>query len=310
MEDKKNIIPHILVCYDASPSSYKILSYLKEVFQGVELEITFLQIVSPPSFSQTLQTDIYKKLQQEMLVEEETKKIFLDAENQLREIAEKVKEFIPAKTFYKVFFQYGDIAESIISFSQRNMFDGIVVGRRGLSKILTFVLGSVTYKLINLSPIPVWLIRGNNWNNKFLVCLDLGETGLKLVDYISFIFARHKNVEITFFHVFYPFSDFKYFEGSIEELIEKTKNEEYKEFFVKIKNILLENGMSTDRIKIQLKRGLFGPAGEIIRTAKKGNYTNIVVGRRGRNKGKKIFLGSVSQKIISYFEDRAIWVVN
>jgi len=310
MEDKKKIVPHILICYDGSPASYKILSYIKELFKEVELEITFLKIISHPASFEPVQTDVYKKLQKEALVEKEAKEIFLQAEKQLREVSERVKEDVPAKTYHKVLFKYGDIAESIINFSQGNNFDGVLVGRRGLSKISTFILGGVTHKLIVSSPIPIWLIRGNSWNKKILVCLDLAETGLKLADYVSFIFANHKDAEITFFHVFYPFSDLKHFKGNVEELIEVTKNKEYREFFIKIKDTLVENGMPVDRVNIRFKRSLFGPAGEIIRTAKKESYTTIVVGRRGRGKAREFFLGSVSQKVISYFEDRAVWVVN
>ena len=105
-------------------------------------------------------------------------------------------------------------------------------------------------------------------------------------------------------------ADLKYFEGTIDELIETSKNPEYKEFFIKIKNSIVENGMPPEKIKFKFKRGFLGPAGEIIRTVKKGNYTTIVIGRRGRGKVKEFLLGSVSQKIISYFEDRAIWVIN
>jgi len=36
MENKK-IIPHLLLCYDGTPSSYKALSYLQKVFEKAEL---------------------------------------------------------------------------------------------------------------------------------------------------------------------------------------------------------------------------------------------------------------------------------
>lgn len=310
MEDKKKINPHLLVCYDGSPASYKIISYLKELFSGIKLEITFLKIIPHPASIEGVETDLYKKLLKEALVEEKAKEVFIQAERELKEFSEKLKETIPGKFYTKVLFKYGDIAEGIINFSKENLFDAILVGRRGLSKIATFILGGVTHKLIVSSSIPVWLIRGESWNKKILVCLDLGETGLKLVDYVSFIFSNHKDAEITFFHIFYPFSDLKHFEGSIDELMELAKNEEYKKFLNKIRESIMENGMPLEKTIFKFKRGILGPAGEIIKEAKKENYTTLVIGRRGRGKMKEFFLGSVSQKIISYFDDRAIWVVN
>jgi len=310
MEEKPKTIPHILVCYDGTPASYKILSYLKELFCNTEIEITLLKIIPYPAVSETAERNLYKKLLKEVEIEEKAKEDYLRAEKELKEVSERLKEAIPAKIYTKVLFKYGDVAESIINFSKENMFDAIVVGRRGLSKIATFILGGVTQKLVVSSPIPIWLVRGENWNKKVLVCLDLGETGLKLVDYVSFIFSHHKDVELTFLHVFYPFSDLKHFEGDIEKLVELTKNEEYREFFTKIRSSIIENEMPLERIKFIFKRGFLGPAGEIIRTAKKGNYTTLVVGRRGRGKTREFLFGSVSQKIIFYFEDRAIWVVS
>lgn len=310
MEDKKKINPHLLVCYDGSPASYKNLSYLKELFSGVELDITLLKIIPHPASVEKVETDLYKKLLKEALTEDRAKEVLSQTERELKEVSEKLKETIPAKVYTKVLFKYGDVAESIMNFSKENLFDAVVVGRRGLSKIATYILGGVTHKLIISSSIPVWLVRGNSWNKRVLVCLDLGEPGLKLVDYVSFIFSQHKDAEITFFHVFYPFSDLKHFEGNIDELVKLTKNEEYREFFIKIKNSLMENGIPLERINFRFKRSLFGPAGEIIRTAKRDKYTTLVVGRRGRGKAKEFFLGSVSQKIISYFEDRTVWVVN
>lgn len=310
MEEKPKTIPHILVCYDGTPASYKILSYLKELFHNTEIEITLLKIIPHPAASETAERNLYKKLLKEAEIEEKAKEDYLRAEKELKEVSERLKEAIPAKIYTRVLFKYGDVAESIINFSKENMFDAVVVGRRGLSKIATYILGGVTQKLVVSSPIPIWLVRGENWNKKVLVCLDLGEVGLKLVDYVSFIFAHHKDANLTFLHVFYPFSDLKHFEGDIEKLVELTKNEEYREFFTKIRSSIIENEMPLERIKFIFKRGFLGPAGEIIRTAKKGNYTTLVVGRRGRGKTREFLLGSVSQKIISYFEDRAIWVVN
>jgi nucleotide-binding universal stress UspA family protein len=312
MENVKKIDPHLLVCYDGTPSSTKIILYLKELFSNLPLELTLLKIISHPSASQGIETDLYKKLQKEAFLEEKAKEVFLQAERELKEVSERLKEHLPAKIYTKVLFKYGDIAEGIINFSKENLFDAILVGRRGLSKIATYILGGVTHKLIVSSLIPVWLIRGDKWNKRVFVPFDLSEKGLKLADYVSFIFANHKDIEITFFHIFHPLSDLKYFEGNIEELIELVKNKEYKEFFTKFKNRILENGFSIEKNKIRfkLKRGFLGPAGEIIREVKKGDYTTIVLGRREKKGIEGFFLGSVSQKIIFYFDDRAIWVVN
>jgi len=312
MEEKTQtkVKPHILLCYDGSLSSKKAINYIKNVFNDAEIEITVFQIISPPESFFIPSESMLKQLEKEVFVEKELKRLYKDAENKLLKLIEKIKSQLKAKINYKILFKTRGIAEDIISFSEKGLFDGIVVGRRGLSKISIYIFGGVTHKLINHSPVPVWIIRGENWNKKFLIALDLGEIGLKITDYVSFILKFLPNAQITFFHSFYPFADLKNFEGDIESIIHKTKNLEYKNFFQKLKETLILNQFPLEKIKLKFKRSIFGPAGEIIRLAKKEDYKTIILGRRGKGGFKELVLGSVTHKVLSYFEDRTVWIIN
>ncbi|WP_038055869.1 universal stress protein [Thermodesulfobacterium hydrogeniphilum] len=310
MKIDSKINPHFLLCYDNSASSAKALFYLKSVFENTYVDVTLLKIIEHPEIHVLQESKLIKKLIHEEEIEKRAKEDYLRTEAELKEVAESLKAKIKGNCYIKVIFKYSDVVQDILRIACDNLYDAIIVGKRGLSKISTYILGGVTHKLINISCVPVWLIRGEKWNKKFLVALDLGETGLKVADYVSFILSFHKDATITFFHNFYPFSNIKEFEGNIEELLKITKNPEYKEYFLKLKNVLKENKIFCERIQLVLKRGIFGPAGEIIRFAKKNDYSNIIIGRRGRSGLKELLLGSVSQKIISYFEDRAIWVIS
>ena len=53
----------------------------------------------------------------------------------------------------------GDGSTEILSFSQKNKFDIIVIGARGLGSVKELFLGSVSYALVHKSKIPVLVVK-------------------------------------------------------------------------------------------------------------------------------------------------------
>jgi nucleotide-binding universal stress UspA family protein len=53
----------------------------------------------------------------------------------------------------------GDAAQTIVEVAQRRDCTRIVMGSRGLGSIGNLVLGSVAYKVLQLAPIPVTLVK-------------------------------------------------------------------------------------------------------------------------------------------------------
>ncbi|MEP7135569.1 MAG: universal stress protein [Chloroflexota bacterium] len=53
----------------------------------------------------------------------------------------------------------GDAAESIIDVAQTRNSDVIVMGSRGLSRLVGLVLGSTSQKVVSLAPCPVLIVR-------------------------------------------------------------------------------------------------------------------------------------------------------
>jgi nucleotide-binding universal stress UspA family protein len=54
-------------------------------------------------------------------------------------------------------------------------------------------------------------------------------------------------------------------------------------------------------------KGRGSPGRDILKAAEKGNYSTLVIGRRGIEKA--FFMGRVSRYIINRASDRAIWLV-
>jgi len=53
----------------------------------------------------------------------------------------------------------GEPAEMIVNFAKEKLFDWIVIGPRGMGVVKSLLLGSVTNKVMQLSTVPVLLIK-------------------------------------------------------------------------------------------------------------------------------------------------------
>jgi nucleotide-binding universal stress UspA family protein len=52
----------------------------------------------------------------------------------------------------------GEVAQAIIEIAQERKADAIVVGKRGAGRVVGLLLGSVSQKLVSLSPLPVIVV--------------------------------------------------------------------------------------------------------------------------------------------------------
>jgi nucleotide-binding universal stress UspA family protein len=54
--------------------------------------------------------------------------------------------------------RHGDVAQTLIDIAQQKPADIIIVGKRGAGRIAGLLLGSVSQKLVSLSPVPVTIV--------------------------------------------------------------------------------------------------------------------------------------------------------
>ena len=60
---------------------------------------------------------------------------------------------------YQFHIVVGEPAEIIVNFAKEKLFDWIVIGPRGMGVVKSLLLGSVTNKVMQLSPVPVLLVK-------------------------------------------------------------------------------------------------------------------------------------------------------
>ena len=93
-------------------------------------------------------------------------------------------------------------AKDIIEKAQKEQYDAIVVGRRGISGLQKMYSGSVTTDILEQAQvIPVWLVDGKVPPGDILMAIDGSEASLKAVDHVSFIMSKNPDARLTLLHV-------------------------------------------------------------------------------------------------------------
>jgi nucleotide-binding universal stress UspA family protein len=212
------------------------------------------------------------------------------------------------------------IARDIASESQ-NGYKALAVGRRGLSNLKDFMLGSVAEHILGLAPIPVWIVGGTRAPAKVLACLDGSEGSMLSLSHLAGVLDTSKSLEITLFHAVHAFQGFRKFMHEVfssqgdKAAIERMHSELDKAAalmepsFDKARATLISRGVNPALINQKVARGASNPAHAIIEEAEDGGYDTILVGRTGLSKVEGSIMGRVSNRVSHMAKDKTVWVV-
>jgi len=158
---------------------------------------------------------------------------------------------------------------------------------------------------------------------KILVAMDASEHAMKAARYVAETLKGCKDVKITLFSVIPEISsafktlvgtdfasiipDFEKKLGGLATLRHK-QEAKIEEILKQAKKILEDTGIPAENIEIAVRRKKEGIARDILRELERENYDTIVVGRRGVSGA--FFFGSVSDKVVKYARNCAVWVVD
>jgi nucleotide-binding universal stress UspA family protein len=191
------------------------------------------------------------------------------------------------------------IARDIIHESQKD-YDGVVVGRWGMSMLKDFLWGSIANKLIGrLMHIPLCVVGGTSKIGKILIAIDASEGAMRALDYVGDM-VDTSHWEVTLFHAIREFDT--------EKLHRAEKSMEF--VFETASSHLEEAGFNRNQINVRSVTGAHSRAAAIITEALKGGYGTIVVGRRGLSNVEEFIMGRVSNKVIHMAREMAVWVVS
>jgi len=205
-------------------------------------------------------------------------------------------------------------AKDIIDYAQKERYDTIVVGRRGLSGLVKMYAGSVTTNILEQSQvIPVWLVDGEVASSEILMAIDGSEASLRAVDHVSLILSGNSDIRLTLLHVTSNARNYceidmeEQPDPELEKIVARGDKACIDQFYPHAIKKFKDAGISEDQIQIETVDGRRRVSKAILDFAQNGNYGTVVIGRRGAN--KSFFMGSVSRYLIDKISNRALWVV-
>ncbi|MDL1969371.1 MAG: universal stress protein [Candidatus Desulfofervidaceae bacterium] len=158
---------------------------------------------------------------------------------------------------------------------------------------------------------------------KILIAIDGSEASMKSLWYVSETIGGCKEIKITLLSILPEVSKglenllgpdyinaipgFRDKVGNIEQL-KRQREDEMKAALERGKELLKKTGIPEENIDIKVRSKKEGIAKDILRELEKGGYDTIVVGRRGLTGA--FFMGSISDKIVKYAKNCAVWVVD
>jgi len=140
---------------------------------------------------------------------------------------------------------------------------------------------------------------------KLLVLIDGSSRSQQTLAYLGQL-TPFKNFRIVLFHVFsgipecyYDLEKTPQYHHVMSQMNawESSQKKEIEAFFENAKKILVDAGYAEDSIEINIHKRKTGIARDILKEAEQGDYTAVVMRRRGKSALETIVVGSVANKL-------------
>ena len=293
----------ILVAIDGSDFAFETIQYISRIpsFKGKQIDLFSVCTKIP---------DRYWDLQREAAFSGKVTKILAWEARQREECEgymEKAKQILLDAGFsdksvsIKLHEIERGIARDIIREAGKG-YKALVVGKRGVSRVKSLVLGSIATKLLQrASFVPLLLVGRNPRPGKFLVAFDGSEGSLRAVDCVGTMLGG-PDCKINLTNVVRYGEDEKSFIAEAEKMIAEAFDEAIEQ--------LTDSGIPRNHISAQIITGAESRAGTIVDEAGQGRYGTIILGRRGLSRVKDFSMGRVSNKVIQIAKGHAVWMVS
>ncbi len=300
-----------LVPLDGSEVSGGIIPFVTQFAHGLNMGVTLATAIeldptrSAPfrgiagGFSEP--TDLDSLIARSDIPNELKEKIDREVKRPLDELADRMAlEGIPTDTKVAL----GPASETIIQMAQDCDCDLIAMSTKGRSVLGSGLLGSVTYKVMHESPMPILAITPErarqNWGtdyaiNRIIVPLDGSELAEAALPYSAFL-AGGMNMSVTLMHA-HPLDDFLYSDGfMISDAIPQAQDEmaaEMRRYLHGIASELRNEGLT---VNTETTKGK--PSTEIAALARKTDHSMIALATHGRSGMSRLLLGSVAEAVV------------
>ena len=305
----------LLVALDGSVYSSNTLHYLERLFAGIDNIQLHLLTVLTCNPSETASQWLDKSDLLSTLNSEEQKR-YAAAKKFLNKAVERLgrNDIGPERVTTEVKISTTSPAAEVLNVARKGMFDALVLGRRGISKLEEFIMGSVSNTMFEkCRDVPIWVVDGKVDSRKFLVPVDGSHFTLNAVDHLCFILQDNPYAEITLFHSAAMFAQKRdlgmdYCNRLLSREWCQAHCNDKDAYFLAPRQMLINSGISPERIhRFETKKGMY-PSRQIVRQALIDDFGTIVMGRRAKESSKGV-LGSVTEKVMAMSVNTAVWIV-
>ena len=305
----------LLIAIDASVYSSNTLHYLEQLFAHLDDIHFHLLSVIPCNPSQEA-SQWLDELEMMSTLSNEEQKRYASAKRYLNKAEERlVRNGISAKQVTsEVKISTTSPAAEVLNVARKGMFDALVLGRHGVSKLEELIMGSVSNTMFEkCHDVPIWIVDGQVDSRKFLVPVDGSHFTLRALDHLCFMLKDNPYAEITLFHSAAMFAQKQDLKSDYCSLYLPPEwcgehNDDKDLYFLAPRQMLINSGFPPERIhRRETKKGMY-PSRQIVRQALIDDFGTIVMGRRDKEIVKGVF-GSVTEKVVAMSVDTTIWIV-
>jgi nucleotide-binding universal stress UspA family protein len=192
---------------------------------------------------------------------------------------------------FKVIVKEGSASKTIIEVAEQEKADLIVIGRRGMSAIEKLFIGSVANHVLRNSPVPILVTKKKSGKPRFkkiIVPTDFSEREEVERDF-AWELAKGLGSNLTLLHVL-ELHDYEFSPSVLDELFNSL-----------LKRLKKRKKREKAEIKVseEVYRAINASVG-IVDYAETHHFDLIVISTCVQTKLERFFLGSTTEKVISY----------
>lgn len=195
----------------------------------------------------------------------------------------------------KLSFRQQSKAGDIIQEAESGLYDAVVLGRRGLSRLEALLDDSVGQGLMDRKfTAPFWICRRPGQDRSgVLLCVDGSPQSYSMTDHVGFILGNETAHDVILLRIEHSDDD----------------SAESEEIFKESKTLLQDNDVPEERIRTKTVRS-DNVVRSILSEVETENAAVAAVGRTGAGAGllQKMFMGSVSQALFKEISGAALWI--
>ncbi len=305
----------VLLAVDGSPASLAAADYLGLMEAAVldDLWVTLFHVMEPvpPGLRQDAALDpaAFNRLRAlERRLERRGQEVLEQARERLL-----AQGLAPERVRVKAQQRQSGLARDILFEAERGLYDAVVLGRRGLSRLHQALVGSVTNKVVqHADRVPVWVVGGAVESRRVLCALDRSPGALAGVDHLGFMVGGNPHCQVTLFHVAPHLARLARMQHDAEDAEHLARDltahdrRQMEAILEQARAMLLEAGLDPSQIQHQ-EVSAPSVTKAILEAVTQGGYGTVVLGRRGE--GGAFWLGHVSDRLLAACDQASLWIV-